>query len=78
MLLDPPRTRVDELRLVADSTKASGACRFWFVDVFVVNGSGNAVIPELKDIRSAGLLSGKQGRWIGTPSYDAMKHMERG
>jgi hypothetical protein len=46
------------------------------VDVFIVNESGNAVILELKDIRLAGLLSGKQGRWIITPPYDAMKDLD--
>ena len=44
ILLDPQRTCVNELRLIADGTKGRGAVRFGFVDVFVVDGSGNAII----------------------------------
>ena len=65
MLLDPPRTRVGELCLIADGTKGRGAGRFGFADVFVMDGSGNAVILELKDIHLAGLHSGPENRASG-------------
>ena len=77
ILLDPQRTCVKELRLIADGTKGRGAGRFGFADVFVMDGSGNAVILELKDIHLAGLHSGKQGQWVGKPSYGAMQDMEK-
>ncbi|KAA8910762.1 hypothetical protein FN846DRAFT_888157 [Sphaerosporella brunnea] len=77
ILLDPPRTRVSELRLIVDGAKKYGNGRFGFVDVFIVNDDGNAVILELKDIRLAGLFSAKQGRWIDKPPYHAMNHLDK-
>ena len=75
VLLDPPRTHVGEFRLVVDGTKKKGDGRFGFVDIFVVDESGSAVILELKDIRLQGLVSGREGRWH-KPNYFAMEDIE--
>jgi hypothetical protein len=75
-VVGPPRTRISELRLVVDGSKEYGNGRFGFVDVFVINENGNAIVLELKDIRLGELLSGRHGRLINPPDYTEMDKLD--
>jgi hypothetical protein len=73
MLLDPPGTRTPELRLVMDGKKERNFGRYGFVDVFVTSEEGHGVLLELKDIRLAGIISGRRRKWDDWPSYADME-----
>jgi hypothetical protein len=73
ILLDPPQTRIGEVRLVMDGSKNIGSGRFGFVDIFLASDDGTGVVLELKDIRLAGLISGKKKKWVQRPTYAEME-----
>jgi len=84
VLLDEPKFRMGELRLVVDGTKDYGDGRFGFVDIFIspMNIGGGrertqGVVLELKNVTMRGLCSGEKGSWKESYPYNELEEMAR-